>query len=241
MPDERLFRLYKLHNVDESLYDIKKRAQNLDTGQEELALMKQIEKEGKSALDKYESLHRQITESENKLAETKNKVTKYESQLYDGSISSSREVENMQQEIKMLKELAEKTETRLSGLNEEFGPAKEEAQKVARSLKKLKKVIIGKRDEAKAEAEELKVKYREIASTREERLNNVEPELIRAYDAARKQTGSTGMATVESEEHKCSACGNNVADRMLQQIREGKTILCEDCRRILFIVMPGVE
>ena len=194
-----------------------------------------------TSVDKYESLHRQITESENKLAETKIKASKNETQLYDGSISNPREIENLQQEIKMLKELIEKTEARLTSLNEEFGPAKVEAQKVARSLKKLKQVIIGKRDEAKAEAEQLKVKYREIATTREERLNNVEPELIRAYDAARKQTGSTGMATVESEEHKCSACGNNVAERMLQQIREGKTILCEDCRRILFIVMPGVE
>lgn len=233
--DSRLFALYKLHKVDAKLHELKTRAGNLDVGKEEIAQFKELEKDSKELLAAAEAYKSNVKGLENKLVETNLKKEKYEKQLYDGTVSNPREVENLQKEVEMLTSLAKETEDKLHQAKGEKSAMLDPADQVIAKLKELKKAILIKQKRAKEEHQSLQTEFKQVADSRPAVAEGVEPELITSYTVARKSTNGTGMALV-LDSGTCSACGNPVPARNTGLIREGKVVNCESCRRILFIL-----
>lgn len=237
MSDEGLYRLYKLHQVDARLIELQARAASLDKGQEEASEFKRIATESEPLRKDADSKKLNLTDVENRLASNRDKLAKFQKQLYDGSVTHPREIENIQKEVEQLEGLVTKGEGDIERLRPDADTAQEIVEEIKSQLRTLKKQVGKKQEKAKEAHQLLQEEYKQAAAKRKPLLEGIDPALIRAYEAARKKTGSTGMATVTSG-GSCSACGVPVAERTMTMVRSGKATPCEGCGRLLFIVLP---
>lgn len=233
MTDERLYRVFKLHEIDEALLAIKSKAENLDLGKRELAAVKKIQTDYAEDLSHHDDLKKQLAAEKLKAEQAAEKIKKFSQQLYDGSVVSAKEVENLQKEVAMLEELGLQAESRAEQLETELKASAKKTEKIHAKIAELEQAAADKRAKAQTEHAELKIKFSEVGGLRAAREADVEPELLKFYNAARKRTGTTGLALV-TPDNRCSGCGVPVPERTRDAIRIGKTQQCESCRRILF-------
>ena len=240
MTDERLYHLFKLHEVDEKLLSIKGRAENLDLGKKELAGIKKIRADYASDLELFELKKKEIEQERLKVDIATQKIKKFNEDLYSGNALNSKEVENLQKEIQMLEQLGLTSEQKIEDLQIELEPLSKRVNKINAKIRELEETAKQKRIQAELEHEQLKAAFKDVGATRHDRESAVEPELIKVYDAARKRTGNTGVALV-TPENRCSGCGVPVPERTRDAVRIGKTQQCESCRRVLFIREEAIE
>ncbi|MFM9871877.1 MAG: zinc ribbon domain-containing protein [Fimbriimonadaceae bacterium] len=233
MKDEQLYRLFKLHEIDEKLLQIKSKAENLDVGKRELAAIKKINTDYADDISRANEVKKLIAIERVKADQASEKIKKFSGQLYDGSVVSSKEVDNLRKEVEMLEDLGMQAELRIEELEFESGPLSQKIKKINAKLEELHTAIDSKRIQAELDHKALKIAFKEVGEARAERENQVDSDVRKTYDSARKRTGTTGLSLVTLE-GRCSACGLPVAERTQESIRLGKVQQCESCRRVLF-------
>lgn len=233
MKDEQLYRLFKLHEIDEKLLGIKARAENLDQGKRETAAIKKIHTDYAAEINRSNEIKNLIAEERVKAEQASEKIKKFSGQLYDGSTVASKELENLQLEVQMLEDLGMQAEFRIEELEKEYEPLSKKMEKINAKLAELQNTIESKRVQAIEDHKALKVAFKTVGDQRAERESEVALDVRKVYDSARKRTGTTGLALVTLE-GRCSACGLPVAERTQEAIRLGKVQQCESCRRVLF-------
>jgi predicted nucleic acid-binding Zn-ribbon protein len=238
MSDERLFRLYKLHQVDEKLLAIKARAEHLDVGKRELALAKKLATDNADLLAEAKATKQKLAELTLKEDQANEKLEKFQKQLYDGSITSSREIAHLQDEIEMLEMLVVTTDDERKALAASSKESSAAAAEIEEKISKLKEQAVKKRSHAEKEHAELQELFKQTGATRASKESEVEKELITAYNNARKRTGNTGLALITAKQD-CGSCGIDIPEKVREVVRDGKTTPCQSCGRVLFIHAPG--
>jgi predicted nucleic acid-binding Zn-ribbon protein len=233
MKDEQLYRLFKLHEIDEKLLRIKAKAENLDQGKRESAAIKKIQTDYAAEISRSNEIKKLISSERIKADQASEKIKKFSEQLYDGSTVSSKEIDNLQKEVQMLEDLAMTAELQIEALEKENEPLRKKMEKINLKLNELQGTIDSKRLQAVEDHKALKVAFKETGDLREERESQIDLDVRKVYDSARKRTGTTGLALVTLE-GRCSSCGLPVAERTQEAIRLGKVQQCESCRRVLF-------
>lgn len=232
-----LYTLFKLHKVDSALYSLKQEAAGLDLGQEEQAEIKRLTGESAGVLGHAKEVSQEIRDLELRQKGHAEKIKGFEKKLYDGSVASPREIENIEKEIAMLKELSDKGDERLLELYEESPTATGEAQSAQKQIDNLNAAIARKREAAVARHAEIKVEFDKLRASRPALAREVEADLLTRYEDVRKRTGGTGMAEV-TEDMRCSMCGMTVPERQSKMLNQDRLVFCEGCQRILFKVVP---
>jgi predicted nucleic acid-binding Zn-ribbon protein len=239
MKDERLFRLFQLHRIDEKLLAIKSQAEHLDQGRKESAGIKKLQTDYATELEQYKTLKTKISEKKTASAVATEKIAKFSAQLYDSN-SSSKELANLQKEIDMLEELGLQIETNIEELEAEFKPLHAKVTKINAKITELRTTIDEKKAAAVTKHEELKTAFKTVGAQRAAAEAAVELALLKSYNAARAKTGSTGLALVTAS-NRCAGCGIDVPEKVRDLIYTGRTQPCESCGRILFIHAEALE
>jgi predicted nucleic acid-binding Zn-ribbon protein len=232
-----LYDLYKLHKVDSALHSLRQEAAGLDTGQEEQAAIKRLSGESSEVLGHARQVSQEIRDLELQQKGYAEKVKGFEKKLYDGSVVSPKEVENIEKEIAMLKGLIDRGDERLLELYEESPTATSEAQGAQKQIDELNAAIARKRELAVQRHAEIKTEFEKLKTSRPALAAEVEKDLLARYEDVRKRTGSTGMAEV-TEDMRCSMCGMAVPERQSKALDDDRLVFCEGCQRILFKVVP---
>lgn len=232
-----LYDLFKLHRVDAALFSLKQEAAGLDTGQEEQKLIKAEEAASKEVLGRAKALTHEMKDLELQQKGYQEKIKGFEKKLYDGSVVSPKEVENLEKEIAMLRTLTENLDERLLQLFEEAPLAVKDAEGAQSRIDALTARIAEKRERAVARHAEIKAEFETLRSQRPALAKEVEKDLYGKYEEVRKRTGGTGMAEV-TEDNRCSHCGMHVPERQSQMLNDDRLVQCEGCHRILFKAVP---
>jgi predicted nucleic acid-binding Zn-ribbon protein len=238
MPDPGLARLYRLHVVDSALHDLKSRAGALDTGQAEKAELKAYMAETESVRAQAKKLSTDLKDLELEAASLQAKKAKFDKQLFDGSVTTSREAENVQKEIAMIGELIDKIEGREIEILDALPPVQKEAQEYEAHIEELQKAVVRKHKKAVEDQELIKAAYAEKLPKRAPLAKDVPEPLLKVYEALRPKLG-VAMALV-TEDHRCSVCGMHTPDKAVEMIRHDRVVQCEQCRRILFSPIPSL-
>ena len=239
MENGGLYLLYKLHKIDAALHEMKLQAAALDQGQEAAAKLKTLMESSSEVREKSKTLSHEQKELELEQKALEDKVKKFDQQLFSGSISNAREVENVQKEIVMLKGLIDKHDERLLELMDELPPIKKEADAVEAEMAKLQLHIAERKKLAVQEHEALKARYQETAKLRPAAAARVPKPLLDLYEPLKAKHG-TGMALITNTSN-CGTCGMAVAERSAEMVKMDRPVQCNACRRILFSLLPGVE
>lgn len=232
-----LYTLFKLHKVDSALYSLRQEAAGLDVGQGEQAEIKRLMGDSTEVLGHAKEVGQEIRDLELQQKGYAEKIKGFEKKLYDGSVVSPKEVENLEKEIAMLKGLVDKGDERLLELYEESPGAVSAAQGAQGQIDALTATIARKREAAVARHAEIKAEFEKLKATRPGLAKEVDKDLLSRYEDIRKRTGNTAMAEV-TEDMRCSMCGMTVPERQSQMLDEDRLVLCEGCQRILFKVVP---
>ncbi len=237
MRDAGLYALYKLHLIDSALYDLKQHAAVLDVGKDEAAAIKALEARIKPAREELSAVLRDLEETELAEQQGQDKLARFEKQLYDGTITNAREIENVQKETEMLTGLVVTLDDKAKGLRAKASPLRTQVKETDAKVAEIRKNGLAKQEKAKAEHARLEAEYRKAATKRPEAAAEVEKDLLRTYESIRQKTGSTAMAVV-TPDTRCGHCGMHVPEKAIEAVREGKAARCEQCGRLLFIVVP---
>jgi predicted nucleic acid-binding Zn-ribbon protein len=234
-----LYSLYKLHKIDSALHSLRQEAAALDTGQQEEEAAKRLSKAHEEVGARAKALTAEQRDIELQQKSTYEKIAGYNKKLYDGSIVSPKEIENIEKEIAMLKALTDKQDERLLELLEEAPPIVAEAEADKAQIDALKEKVKQKRTKAMERHAAIKVEFDALRAQRPAIAREVEKGLLDMYEEVRKRTGGVGMADV-TEDSECSQCGMHVPLKQSEFLDSDRIVQCEGCHRILFKAVPTV-
>lgn len=231
MPD--LFPLFKLHQVDAAMVDIKKRHDHMDPGRAIAAELQAATRAYEEARAEAERLAGELKDAELNQKSIEDKRQKFDKQLYGGQVVNPREVEAIQKEIEMLKNQRDGLDERILELWELLPPAQERERARRAAVEDLKSKLTAHQEHVIAERARLAAEYKTLAAQRPKLLDGIDPGLLSQYEATRKKYGGIGMAEVTNA-GTCGQCGTSLPRRAVLAASEDKITLCESCHRILY-------
>jgi predicted nucleic acid-binding Zn-ribbon protein len=102
MASPEIQRLWKLHQIDSAIQEIRTRAAHLDVGQRIQQEIDQIQREDQEVGGQARKLHAEQTDLELANKTIDDKLKKIDKDLYGGKVVTSREVQNLEKEIEIL-------------------------------------------------------------------------------------------------------------------------------------------
>lgn len=231
MPSEELRRLHSLHLIDTTLLEVRKRAAALDPGRKTASEIQILEKQ--LAEGPAKKLHSELTDLELKQKSFQDKIAKFEKDLYGGKIINPREVETMQKEIGILKRQRGEMDERILQIWEELPPEQDKADKIEKGIAQRKELLAKEQKAAMASKTQLEAEFKEKSVRRPQLAKEISPTLLARYEGIRQKHG-TGMGEVDVRKKSCGACGTTLPTRVIEALKEDKTVTCESCHRILY-------
>lgn len=232
-PGRALDHLWTLQQVDSKLATARLRRSSLDDGS---ALRAQVEAASGAAAKATAMLHESqaaLKDHELKLASTEAKHKKFEGDLYGGRVSNPKELSSLQEELAALARVRDHLEDRILALLDQVEVAKEEAWS-AEAMKTAVDERLGVHlAEYEAARRRLDAEIEGLVSERAARALYVEPRLLRRYEGIAAQEG--GVAIVAIQHGLCGGCHNAVPLEFVTRVRDGQLVICERCRRILYL------
>jgi uncharacterized protein len=232
MASPELRRLWKLHQIDAALHEIRHRAAALDPGKKETATL-QAEEARHAALEgEAKALHGEQLDLELKQRTAQDKAAKFEKELFGGKVVNPREVEAMQKEIATLKKQASSYDDRLLELMDLVPEAQAKVKALEPVIVKAKADLQARRKQALEEKTKLEEAFKANSAARPAAAKEIDAGLLAKYDAIRNKAG-TGMAQIQKGNF-CEGCHSHLAERTVQSARDDKLVTCEQCHRILY-------
>lgn len=232
MASSELRRLHRLHEIDQALLEIRKRAAALDPGREAAAELKALQTRLDAAPAK--KLQAELNDLELQQKSLDDKIKRYDKDLYGGKVVHPREVEAMEKEIAHLKGKRADLDGRMLELWEELPEAKREAEALEGAVSEAQKRLAQAQKAALALKKQLETDYAAQSQARPVAAKEVPPALLAKYEMIRQKHHGAGMGDVDVKKKTCAACGMNLPTRSIELLKEDKTVVCEACHRILY-------
>jgi predicted nucleic acid-binding Zn-ribbon protein len=168
------------------------------------------------------------------------KIKKHEAKLFSGTITSSKELVNFQEEIKQSKlnnDGLESKEIELMIRIDEYRPKLKQAE--------VKKQAYSKDIESLKEEIDIKVKDIEerLAVLKERRkaaISKIPKEVCARYDEVKAKKGGIGVAVLKNR--VCDVCRMEISSGEAERIQDPDVIYkCPECKRMLIISNESIE
>lgn len=179
------------------------------------------------------SKHRQH-DLELKVAGLLDRISRSERRLYSGKVNNPKELADLQAEVTSLKRRRQRLEDDLLDAmiqREEADAAQERAED---SLAEIDARWSAQQADLKVERGELRTRLEEVEQKRAALLPGIEPSILAAYRSLREQKGD--QVVVNLREGACGGCGVTLSPILEWELREGKLVYCDNCKRI---IVPG--
>ena len=228
-----LLHLWKLHLIDSALVEIRARAAALDPGR---GIMAKIEAEQKAAdaiIAEAKSLSGELTDLELKQKSIDDKIKKFEKELYGGKIVNPREVESINKEIAMLKRQRGESDVRILELWELVPPAKAKAEEEQKKIDELKSQLKQFQRGVLETKTKLEQEFKSASAQRAPLATEIPAGLLAKYDSIRNRHGGIGMARIQKN-GSCGSCGTRLPTKVIEDVKDDRTVTCESCHRILY-------
>ncbi len=232
MASDELRRLWKLHQIDVGLQEVRSRAAHLDPGKAEMAELAKIEAQEAEATSKAKALAAELSDLELAQKAIDDKIKKIDRELYGGKVVNPREVENIEKEIAALKRQRGGSDERILKLWEETPPAKAAAEESAKRVEAAKQKLQERRKIALSEKSKLEKEYATLMAQRPEAAKAVSASLLARYESIKQKHDGIGMAQVLKT--RCTGCGTQVPERIMDALKNDRIASCESCHRILY-------
>ncbi len=236
MASPELQRLYRLHQLDAQIASARARISALDGGKAKISALKAT----KAKLDVSEATYHEadgsLTDAGLERQTLLTKADAVEKEMYSGTLSGARAIEDRERQIASLRGQAETIEARLSEMQARSAGARADAEGLKSEFEAERKEAALEVKRQQATAEKLATALKEWEPKREELTAVVPATLLAKYDAIRTRHKGIGMADV-TRDRTCSMCGTAVPERAMTSLIAERTVTCESCGRILYYTL----
>lgn len=225
----QLFRLQELdieiEKTEQSLAmdtDRLGKRESLDAAEEKLAASRK----------RLEELKHQRHDAEWQVDDVLNKIKAAEQQLYGGTVTNSKELSNLQNEVNSLKSRSDHLEDKALGIIELVEASEKEVTTFDNEYKTIEAEWHRQQKQLAGEIEQLQATLTDLKQERARLAGEIDSSALALYERIRRQKK---QAVAKVEQGICRACRISLSASALQRARGGQPVQCGTCGRILFI------
>ena len=164
----------------------------------------------------------------------RDRSTHLDEQLYGGSITSPRDLANLEQEASNVRQQLEKQDTDLVALSLQTEESQAKFAALETELAETRATWVSRQAELKDQIGVLAAEQEDLAKRRGTLVETLEPVALQQYERIRMTKG--GLAVAKVERGLCQGCRMSLPTQQQQQVRSGRqTVLCSSCGRILIL------
>jgi len=211
---------------------------------EELIKLNKEYNQVKEELDKisndYSNLEASRKKLEDKVQINREKIKANQKKLFSGTIGSSKELVNYQEEIRLLESQNSKMEDeeielmlQIEEMDEDLKKARDRVGQLEEKVNKIKGNIAEQAKEIETQIENLKKKRKDIVST-------IPSDQLERYDKVKQKKG--GIAVTVLKDNFCSGCNMEIPTVEAEKIKDPDQIYrCPLCGRLSVIYTDQVD
>lgn len=224
--------LISLQEVDSQIYKLK-----YEKGKkpEVLESISQKHRDSQENLNQLQNQLRELqVKMKNKEIELENKeetVRKYQMQLYQ--IKTNKEYASLQKEIAGIKADNSLLEDEIISLLERIEETEKTISNKKQELENIKEELVKNEKIVKEETIIIDDELFKLRRRRDEIVSGIDSEIIQKYEQILENRN--GEALVRIENDTCGGCHMNQPPQVINEVRLGKLISCENCSRMLYI------
>ena len=225
----------QLHKLNQLDLELQKKQQELNEVENHLRdNMALVAAESKlvSQKEPLEDARRKQKNSEWELEDLQEKARRIDSKLYSGTTKDSKELVNLEKEVKGLKSQIRTREDALLGLMSQVEEIEAEAKTTAEELEQLKREWEQRQATSRPRKSEIETVLAKIKGDRNGLAPQIDSEALSIYERIRL---TSGQAVVKVERGRCLGCHVDVPTSQWQKAKAGDLIQCNNCSRILYL------
>lgn len=179
-----------------------------------------------------EELGKQQKSAEWEIDDLTTKIKAIEKKLYDGKITNSKELSNLQTESEDFKKRRSGFEDKVLDLMEQADVSRKNLDAIDSEISRLVAHWQSQQKQLSAELEQLKTNYTTLDSKKQALVPQISASAVEIYRELRKRKG---IAIARIEQGTCQGCRITLPNSDLQQAKGGGLVKCSSCNRILFL------
>ncbi|MBA4180933.1 MAG: hypothetical protein C0506_10130 [Anaerolinea sp.] len=162
------------------------------------------------------------------------KIEQEEKKLYSGTVTSPKELQNIQHEVDSLKEQRARVGDQLLDVELKLDVANREYESAAASVKALEEARAKSVDGWRHEVNTLHDGITRVDARRESQKTKIPPRALAVYERVRERRGGNALAKIQGS--TCSACRVSMPDSVRKQAFHPDVLVqCPNCERILYL------
>lgn len=166
------------------------------------------------------------------LEDVQEKTNHVSNRLYSGTIKNPKELVNLEQEVKDLRNKLSNKENELLELMTQAEAMQSQVRASAAELEQLSREWQQKQENLKQRKSEAESRLAELSPNREELAQQISPEALKLYEQIRL-TKEQPVAKVE--QGRCQGCHITLPTGLWQRAKAGDLVQCGSCTRILYL------
>lgn len=227
-----LFLLYKLHQVDWSIYQIRQKASKVGVYPQLMQKYKEIQTQATPVILKSQELEKKYLEITLKQQNLQERLKTIEKEIYTTGVTA-REVETLQKEIKNIHHQTEENDLILLQILEDLPETQQKADEAKKPLLEIEKQIEEQKKLSLNLKESLQKEFEKLQALRPQIAQQVPSHLLNEYKLLLKKLDGIAMTEITPQK-TCQMCGTHIAERLLEMCKNGKKVQCESCQRIFY-------
>jgi predicted nucleic acid-binding Zn-ribbon protein len=224
--------LYRLQQVD---LELQRKQQELSDVENQLSDDKAVvaaESKLASQKEQLEDARKKQNSSEWELEDLQEKVRRIDSKLYSGTTKDSKELVNLEKEVKGLKSQIGPKEDVLLGLMSQVEGVEAKVKTTTEELERLKREWEQRQETLGRRKREVETVLAKLKDDRNRLGQQIDSEVLNTYERLRL---TKGQAVVKVEKGKCQGCHITVPTSQWQKAKAGDLIQCTSCSKILYL------
>jgi uncharacterized protein len=227
------FHLFQLQKIDSRIDALTKRLNEIDRIRNDNSSRQIIEKSLLEINDKYSLQKRDYGALEERVQKKKLKIEQSESSLYGGLVKNPKELQDLQTEIKLLKQTVSTLEDEQIQALVDLETTETQINSVESMLRDFDAKLVIEFSSLFSEEAEKKVEQERLLQEKKAVLDQVNPEFMITYQALRKS--KNGIAVAAIEDGSCNVCGSTLTPADCQTAKSPSHMAtCSSCGRILY-------
>ncbi|PKO00712.1 MAG: hypothetical protein CVU42_02475 [Chloroflexi bacterium HGW-Chloroflexi-4] len=227
------FHLFQLQKIDTRIDTLIKRLNEIDRMRNDNSTRLEIDNELMQATNSHAQQKKNYDAIEEKVHAKKLKIEQSESSLYGGLVKNPKELQDLQTEIKLLKQSVSSLEDEQLDQLVEMEATEVEVDTIQLKLKEFDAKLAIEFSAFFSEEAEKNIEKEKLLQERKAVLDQVNPEFLTIYQTLRKS--KNGIAVAAIDDGSCQVCGSTLTPSDCQMAKSPSQMAsCSSCGRILY-------
>ena len=200
----------------------------------------QLDKEFETLNEEFSHLEHDRKKLEDTIAMNNEKIKTNEEKLFSGTITSSKELVNYQEEVKQLKQHNDELENKELEVMFLIDEARPKLNKASERKEKISEEIKAINDEFGDRVKEIEKAIALLKNRRNAILPEIPKDVLEQYNNLRNRKDGIALAIMQG--HFCNVCGLEIPASQVEGMKDKEEIYrCPMCARMLVIYREGIE